>query len=153
MKSFSQITTVLFGLLTGGMVLMALGLTPYWRSLEPAEFTKVFASSLPTVGRTMIILTILSTGTIVVAAGLATWKKLPTRSLLIAGAVGALIMLVTVPIYFGTANPLLASGTLEPSEIATELAKWQKIHWFRTTVGVIGLFCTIRAGYSLPKNT
>ena len=79
MKIFSQFATTMFGLLAGGMVLIATGLVPYWRSLEPAAFTQVFAASLPTVGGTMIILTILGTGSMVLAAGLAKWKQLPDR--------------------------------------------------------------------------
>lgn len=153
MRVFSQIATVLLGLLTGGMVLIALGLVPYWRSLDPADFTTTFATSLPTVGGTMILLTILGTASIVLAAGLAAWKKLPSRNWLIGGAVGAIVMLVTVPIYFGAANPLLAGGTLGAAEISAELATWQKMHWFRTIVGVLGLFCAIRAGYAQLENT
>lgn len=147
MNIFSQVATTLLGLLTGGMVLIALGLVPYWRSLDPVEFTPVFATNLLTVGRTMVLLTILGTGAICLAAGLATWQIQPSRNWLIGGAAGALIMLVTVPFYFGTANPLLAGGTLSAAEITAELAKWQKMHWFRTIVGVLGLFCAIRAGY------
>ena len=153
MNTFFQAATTLFGLLAGGMVLIALGLVPYWRALDPAEFTTVFATSLPTVGGTMILLTILGTGAIVLAAGLATWKKLSSRNWLIGGAVGALIMLVTVPIYFGAANPLLAGGTLDATEITAELATWQQMHWFRTIVGVLALFCAIRAGYMQSGDT
>ncbi|MEL7356645.1 MAG: hypothetical protein AAFN40_08785 [Cyanobacteria bacterium J06560_6] len=61
-------------------------------------------------------------------------------------------MLVTVPFYFGAANPLLAGGTLSAAEITAELAKWQQMHWFRTIVGVLGLFCAIRAGYIKSGN-
>ena len=147
MNTFSQIATTLFGLLAGGMVLIATGLVPYWRSLDPADFTEVFSSSLPLVGGTMIALTILGTGSMVVAAGLAIWKKRPNRIGLIAGAAAALIMLACVPLYFGAANPLLAGGALSAEAITAELATWRQMHWFRTIVGVIGLFCAVRAGY------
>lgn len=150
MKIFSQIATTLLGLLAGGMVLIALGLVPYWRALDPSDFTIAFATSLPTVAGTMILLTILATASIVIAAGLASWKKLPTRNWLLAGAAGALIMLITVPLYFATANPLLAGGTLGFAEISAELATWQQMHWFRTIIGIVGLFCAVRAGYAQP---
>lgn len=148
MKILCQIATTLFGLLAGGMVLISTGLVPYWRALTPTEFPQVFAASLPTVGGTMIVLTILGTGSMVLAAGLALWKKLPNRLWLSAGAAATLIMLVCVPIYFGAANTLLAGGTLPPDAIAAELATWQKMHWFRTIVGILGLFCAARAGYA-----
>lgn len=147
MKLFSQFALTMFGLLTGGMLLIATGLVPYWRSLDPAEFTQVFGPSLTTVGGTMIVLTILGTGSMVLAAGLAIWKKKPERLWLAVGAVAALIMLVCVPIYFGAANPLLAGGTLEPEAIIAELATWQQMHWFRTIVGILGLFCAVRASH------
>ncbi len=151
MKTLSQLATTMFGLLAGGMVLIAVGLVPYWRSLGPAEFTQAFGTSLPTVAGTMIVLTILGTGSMVLAAGLSLWKKLPNRLWLAAGAAATLIMLVTVPIYFGAANALLAGGTLGADAITAELATWQQMHWFRTVVGILGLFCAIRAGYaSIP---
>jgi len=152
MKALSQVATTLLGLLAGGMVLIALGLVPYWRSIDPADFTTVFAASLPTVGGTMIFLTILGTGSMVLAAGVSAWKKLPTRHWLIGGAVGALVMLITVPLYFGAANPLLAGGTLTAADISAELATWQQMHWFRTAVGILALFCAIRAGYAQSSN-
>ena len=152
MKAFSQIATTLLGLLAGGMVLIAAGLVPYWRSLDPTDFTAVFATSLPTVGGTMIVLTILGTASMVLAAGISAWKRLATRNWLIAGAVGAVVMLITVPLYFGAANPLLAGGTLSVSEISAELATWQRMHWFRTVVGVLALFCAVRAGYAQADN-
>lgn len=153
MKLLSQTATTLFGLLTGGMVLIATGLVPYWRSLDPAEFTQVFGPSLTTVGGTMIVLTILGTGSMVIAAGFALWKKLPNRIWLAAGAAATLIMLACVPIYFGTANSLLAGGTLDADAITTELTTWQQMHWFRTIVGIIGLFFAIGAGYASTENS
>ncbi|MEL6299418.1 MAG: hypothetical protein AAFQ45_12685 [Pseudomonadota bacterium] len=147
MRIISQFATTMFGLLAGGMVLIATGLVPYWRSLEPAAFTQVFSTSLPTVGGTMIALTILGTGSMVLAAGLAMWKQLPEKLWLVAGAIATLVMLVCVPLYFGAANPLVAGGTLSADAITAELATWQQMHWFRTIVGVLGLFCAVRAGY------
>lgn len=148
MKSLSQIATTLFGLLAGGMILIATGLVPYWRALSPSEFTQVFGTSLPTVGGTMIVLTILATSTMVLSAGLSLWKKHPNRYWLSSGAVATLIMLITVPVYFGAANPLLASGTLSAEAITVELVSWQQMHWLRTVVAILGLFCAVRAGYA-----
>ena len=153
MNVLTQIATTFFGLLSGSMVLIATGFVPYWRSLEPAEFTQVFATSLPTVGGTMIVLTILGTSSMVLAAGLALWKRLPNRLWVAAGAAATLIMLVCVPIYFGSANPLLAGGTLSAEAITAELATWQQMHWFRTIVGILGLFCAVRAGYVSVRNS
>lgn len=147
MKIFSQIATTLVGLLAGGSFLIAFGLAPYWRSLDPTEFTQVFSANLSPVGGTMAILTILGTGSIVIVAGLAIWKKLPNRYWLAASAAFTLLMIATVPIYFGAANPLLAGGTLSAEAIPAEFATWHLMHWFRTIMGILALFSAIRAGY------
>ena len=151
MNLITQTATTLLGLLAGGMVLIATGLVPYWRAIDPSEFTNAFAPSLPTVGGTMIVLTVLGTGMIVIAAGLELRKSQPNRFLLAGSALAALIMLATLPLYFGAANPLLAGGTLSAEAITDELATWQQMHWFRTIVGVVGLFLAVRAGYLTEK--
>ena len=150
MKLISQFATTLYGLLAGGMVLIATGLVPYWRTIDTAEFTTAFSTSLPTVGGTMIVLTILGTGSMVIAAGLALWKKLAGRVWLAAGAIATL---VCVPLYFGAANAALSGGALSPDAIASELATWQQMHWFRTIISILGLFCAIRAGYAAEKSS
>lgn len=152
MKLFSQFAITMFGLLAGGMLLIATGLVPYWRSLETAEFTEVFSTSLPAVGGTMIVLTILGTGSMVLAAGLAFWKKTRDRIWLAAGAAATLVMLICVPIYFGAANSLLAGGTLNADAITAELATWQQVHWFRTIVGILGLSFAVRTSYATDKS-
>lgn len=151
MKLIAQIATTLFGLLTGGMLLIATGLVPYWQSLDADMFNQTFGPILTTVGGTMIVLTILGTGSMVIAAGLALWKKLPGRVWLAAGAAATLVMLACVPLYFGAANATLSGGALSADAITAELATWQQMHWFRTIVSILGLFCAIRAGYAAEK--
>ena len=147
MKFISQFATTMLGLLAGGMLLIAAGLGPYWRSLGPAEFTQVFAANLQTVGGIMAVLTILGTGSMVIVAGIALWKKVQGRFWFAASAAFTLMTIATVPIYFGAANALLASGTLSAEAIPAEFATWQQMHWFRTITGILGLFCAVRAGY------
>lgn len=147
MKIFTQIATTLVGLLAGGSLLIAIGLAPYWGSLDPAEFTEVFAANLSPVGGAMAVLTVLGTASMVIVAGLALWRKLPNRFWLAASAAFTLAMITTVPIYFGAANPLLASGTLAAEAIPAEFATWHLWHWFRTVMGIFALFCAVRAGY------
>ena len=142
-----QLATTLLGLLAGGSFLIAIGLAPYWQFLDPTDFTRVFSASLSPVDGTMAILTILGTGSMLISAGLALWKRQPNRLWLAASAAATLMMIVTVPFYFGAANPLLASGTLSADAIPAEFATWQQMHWFRTCMGILGLFCAVRAGY------
>lgn len=153
MKIFTQIASALVGLLAGGSFLIAIGLAPYWRSLDPALFTQVFAANLSPVGGAMAVLTILGTGSMVIVAGLALWKKLPNRFWFAASAAFTLVMIATVPIYFGAANPLLASGTLSAEEIPDEFATWHLMQWFRTIMGILALFCAIRAGHVTKQSS
>ena len=145
MKILSQTSTALLGLLAGGSLLIAIGLVPYWQSLNPEDFTRVFSDSMPTLGGTMAVLTILGTVSIIIAAAIATWRKLPNKSWLLASAVNILVMISTLPFYFGSANPLLVSGTLSADATLAELTTWGQVHWFRTVVGIIGFFCAVRA--------
>ena len=147
MNTYTQISSVFFALLTGGMFLIALGLVPYWQSVDPSEFTEVFNSSLPFVGGTMKNLTVVATLAMIVAAGLAFWKKTPGRNWTIAAAACAVGMFIMVPIYFGAANPTLAGGAGSPAEISAELARWGQMHWIRTTLSIVGMFCAVRGGY------
>lgn len=149
----AQLATVSLGLLTGAMLLLALGLVPYWRSLEPSEFTRVYDSSLPDVGGTLMILTIVATGTAVAAAAVAWLVELPARSWLTASALGTLLMLATVPLYFAGANADLSEGQLTPAQIADELAAWNRMHWLRTAIGLVSLVCAVRAGYQTPSSS
>ena len=148
MNTYTQVASVLFALLTGGMFLIAMGLVPYWQSVDPAEFTQVFNTSLPFVGGTMKNLTMVATLAIIVAAGLAFWQKLPGRYWTTAAAACAVGMFIMVPIYFGAANPTLAGGAGSPTEITAELNRWGQMHWVRTILSLIGMFCAVRAGYS-----
>ncbi|WP_299474442.1 hypothetical protein [uncultured Roseibium sp.] len=152
MTLLSQFATILLGLLAGGSLLIATGLVPYWQSLKPAEFTRVFEANLAPVGGTMAVLTVLGTGSVMIVAGLALWMKLPNRLWLAAAATAALAMVATLPLYFGDANPLLAGGALSASATIAELATWQKMHWFRTVMGFLGLCCAVRAGYVTEKS-
>jgi hypothetical protein len=43
-RRLAVLTTVLVGLLAGGMVLIEVALVPFWRSASPAEFRTWFAA-------------------------------------------------------------------------------------------------------------
>jgi hypothetical protein len=48
------LSALFLGLLAGAMLLIATALVPYWRSLEPAEFTAWFRKYSPLLGRVML---------------------------------------------------------------------------------------------------
>ena len=119
-----------------------------WQSIEPAQFTEAFNTSLPFVGGTMAGLTVIATLAIIIAAALSIWQKTPGRIWLIAAAACAIAMFIMVPIYFNGANPTLAGGAGTPAEVSAELSRWGQMHWVRTILSIIGMFCAVRAGYA-----
>lgn len=151
MNIFAQIAALLLGLLGGALLLLALGLVPYWQSLQALEFTQWFGTNVHFIATAMKPLGFSATAIVWLATGLAVWKKLPTRYWLIAASVCAFCMLATFPIYFSGTNAALASGVLSAQEAADTLLTWQGVHWVRTIAAIIGCFCAIKAGYSEPN--
>ena len=85
----AQIAALLLGLLGGGLLLLGLGLLPYWQSLDPVDFTQLFSGNVPLIGAAMKPLGFSATGITWLAMALAVWKKLPTRNWLIIASVGS----------------------------------------------------------------
>ncbi len=148
MNTLAQIAALLLGLLGGALLLLALGLVPYWQSLQPLEFTQWISTNSHYIANTMKPIGFSATGVTLLATGLAVWKKLHTRYWLIAASVCALCMLATFPIYFAGTNAALASGTMSAQEAADTLSTWQIVHWVRTIAAIVGCFCAVKAGYS-----
>lgn len=144
----TQMAAVLLGLLGGALLLIAMGLVPYWQSLDPTEFTELFRENSPIIAGIMMPLGFTAAGLTWLATVLAVWKKLPSRYWLIAASVCALCMLITFPIYFRETNAALAGSSMIAPEIVDELIQWQRVHWVRTSAAIVGCFCAVRAGYA-----
>ena len=52
----TQMAAVLLGLLGGALLLIAMGLVPYWQSLDPTEFTELFRENSPIIAGIMLSL-------------------------------------------------------------------------------------------------
>ncbi len=141
----TQIATVLLGLLAGALLLLAMGLVPYWQALEPASFVSIFRDNSGHIASFMMPLGFSATGITWVALGLAIWKKMPSKNWLIAASICALCMLATFPIYFSGANAALADGAVPATELANALSQWQLVHWVRTLAATAGCICALKA--------
>lgn len=141
----TQLATLLLGLLTGAMLLIGVALVPYWRSLEPLEFSRWFGAHASLIGRLMIPLGILATLSVVLAAALARSRGSAGWPWLAAAAVAALFVAAVYPLYFTGANAALGSGTLAAGEVTAELARWRSWHWGRTLAGGLAFVAAIRA--------
>ena len=138
-----QTATILLGLVSGAMLLIGIGLLPGWQNMNYAEFTQWFSINAPQIGALMKPLGMLATITTLAVGGLAIWQKLPNKCWFIAAAIGALCMALAFPLYFGTANELLTSGTLSAMEVHNELQQWQSIHWVRTIAAFTAFICLV----------
>ena len=135
----------LLGLLGGALLLLALGFAPYWQSLDPAEFSRLFGANAPIIGAAMMPLGFSAAGLTWLSTVLAVWKKLPSRIWLVAASICALCMIMVFPLYFAGANAALIAGEMSGAEITAELTRWEKMHWLRTIAAIVGCFCAINA--------
>lgn len=141
----AQIAAVLLGLLAGALSLLAMGMVPYWQTVDPAALVPAFRDNSAHIASFMMPLGFSATGLTWLALGLAIWKKLPSRTWLIAASVCALCMLATFPLYFSGANAALAGGQVAPDQIPNALSQWQSVHWIRTIAAMAGCICAVRA--------
>ena len=138
------------GLLSGAMLLIAVAIAPYWASLEPAAFANEFRASSVFLGRVMLPLGVGSTTLALLAAVVARPVSSPHFRWLAAAALLAVGVALVYPLYFGPANAALASGTLEPSAIGAELARWRGWHWARTIAGLAAFVAALGGLLAAP---
>jgi hypothetical protein len=141
----TQLAALLLGLLTGAMLLIGVALVPFWSSLEPLELSRWFAAYSSLIGRLMIPLGSLATVSVVLAAGLARSRRLPSWPWLAVAAGSTLFIAAIYPLYYTSANAALGSSTLAPEAVTAELARWRSWHWVRIFAGVVAFVTVIRA--------
>jgi Na+-transporting NADH:ubiquinone oxidoreductase subunit NqrB len=127
------------------MLLIGVAIVPYWRSLEPLEFSQWFAAHATLIGRLMIPLGSLATLSVLLAASVAAVRRLPGWACLAVAAISAGFIAAIYPLYYSGANTALGSGTLAPAEITAELTRWRSWHWARIVAGVVAFLGAIRA--------
>ena len=136
-------TAVLIGLLAGAMLLIAVAVVPFWRSLPPAEFRRWFFAHSRRIGRMMIPLggstALLSIAALVASGSGARYWSIGAA--LAAIAIGAITLLVNEP-----ANErFAATNDLTDTETVALLQRWVTFHWIRVALGIAGLACAVEA--------
>ena len=136
-------TAVLIGLLAGAMLLIAVAVVPFWRSLPPDEFRRWFFAHSRRIGRMMIPLggsTALLSIAALVASGSGA-RRWSFGAALAATAIGAITLLVNEP-----ANErFAATNDLTDTETVALLQRWVTFHWIRVALGIAGLACAVEA--------
>ena len=127
------------GVFAGGMLTEGCVLVPYWRSLRPAEFFDWYEANGQRLQGFFGPLTIMATLS-ALAAGLGSfWEGHPGKWLVLLAAVISLVVVSTFFIYFEKANASFASRSLGEDEVAGQLARWARWHWWRTGLSFAAL--------------
>lgn len=122
------------GLFAGGMLTEGCVLVSYWRSLAPAEFLAWYAANAQRLQGFFGPLTTVTALLSLAAALVSLWEGHPSRWLTLLAAV---VMVATFFLYFGKANASFAKGSLGVDEVAAELTRWARWHWWRTGLSFV----------------
>ena len=133
------VSTASLGLFAGGMLTEGCVLVPYWRSLKPADFFEWYAANGRRLQGFFGPLTSV-TALLALAAGLLSlWEGHPGGWLAVLAAAVSLAVVATFLLYFQKANASFASASLRAEDVAAQLARWAKWHWWRTGLSFVAL--------------
>ncbi|MGB0835948.1 MAG: hypothetical protein ACPGR2_15650 [Psychrobium sp.] len=144
MNTLLKIAIALLGVSTGAMLLIAVGIAPYWSAVNPIEFMEIFSASSAYMGKLMVPLGV-STALITIIVAIMAYKQGSRHFVLIAiAAVTALLSSLSFPLYFKDANALIQSMTLTSDEASQALVSWQIWHWTRIVISTVALFAALQ---------
>jgi Domain of unknown function (DUF1772) len=141
-------STVLAGVLAGGMVLIQVVLVPFWRTTPPAEFRRWFVANVDRLRRLMVPLGA-AAGVVGAASAITQLNGRrghggPSAAAAVAtGGVIAITLAVNEP-----ANHRFTEGALTDSETRDLLRRWARWHDVRV---VLGLAATVAAASALSE--
>jgi hypothetical protein len=139
------LTSLVLGLLAGGMLVIGVSLVGFWKSLAPRDFQVWFASHSHLIGRLMIPL---GAGAVAVTVTtvISCWRGPATcRRWLVIAAFSVVGVMVTYPLFFAATNQALERGGLSDAAVGTLLDRWVTWHWLRTALGTFAFFAALRA--------
>ena len=141
----SLATACVLGVFAGSLLTEALLLVPYWRTLNLERFYALHRDFGPRLFRYFAPLT--SIATFLPVASAARGFVGPGQHDPLAWLSAGLIVAVTLtfPLYFKNANQALADGNLSETELRRELARWAKVHNFRTVLALLGFAASVVA--------
>jgi hypothetical protein len=121
------------GVYAGAMLTEALVLVPMWRAQPPADFLAWYAVNGRRLASAFGAVT-WAAGLLAVAAALGAGR--PGRWAATLAAVLVALAVASFPAYFARANAAFSAGTLSPSQLGPELARWAAWHRGRTAVAL-----------------
>ena len=133
------LSTASLGLFAGGMLTEGCVLVPYWRSLRPTEFLAWYAANGHRLQGFFGPLTTVTALIALTAAVVSLWEGHPGRWLAMFAAVISVVVVSTFFLYFRKANASFPKARLGVDEVAAELSRWAKWHWWRTGLSFVAL--------------
>jgi hypothetical protein len=140
MSELRVVATLALGLLGGALLTEALVLVPYWRTLPATAFTNLHHGVAPRLYAFFAPLTVVAV-VLATVSGLVSAISAPLAWadwFTIGSSLLALSLLGFYRFYFESANRELPELALlaDPSKLADELRRWQRVHLVRTVVCV-----------------
>jgi len=141
------LATVALGLTAGALLAEAAVVIPWWRTLTPQAFFDWYAANTSRLFWFYGPLEAVSAVLVLVTAVLVRDRYFVLALLL------SLAVLALFPLYFERVNASFEAAAIDPGELATVLAQYERWHWVRTLLGigafaaaVLGLRARGRAG-------
>jgi len=142
------LSTVLAGVLAGGMLFIEVVLLPFWRGVPPADFRRWFAAHSDRIRRLMIPLGV-GAGVLSSASALPTMAGHRPGDPASVGAAAAVVGVVAITVAVNEpANHRFAEGALTDIETRDLLRKWARWHHVRV---VLGIAATVAAANALAN--
>ncbi|MEH6448328.1 MAG: hypothetical protein V7765_06620 [Oleispira sp.] len=147
----TQLALLMVGIFTGAMLLIGVGLIPYWNSLPPLEFALWFSKNSHFLGTLMIPLGMSSTLVTIIAAAMGIKQRSDQSYWLAIAAFAAVSAAIIFPIHFVGANASIQSLTMTSTEIVTELEAWSNWHWLRTACATVAYIALVQSIFTSSR--
>jgi len=127
------------GLFAGAMLTEGCVLVPYWRSLRPQEFLTWYGAHGHRLQGFFGPLTIAAAVLAMTAAAFSATDGHAGRWLALLAAAVTLVVVSMFFVYFKKANESFATASVGAEQVAAELSRWSKWHWWRTALSFVAL--------------
>lgn len=142
----------LLALFAGGSITILFVLIPFWQSLQPEAVMEWFRNFGTRVGITMLPMQLIPLFMSVYAYFLAKKLKEEGKNLWIWAIVSHIIILIMLFAYYLPVNFSFVNKTMDPTNVPSELIRWEIIHIARTILSVLSTVLAILACSSHLKN-
>jgi hypothetical protein len=132
-----------FGLFTGAMLLIAISIVGFWKTLTASEFVDWFTLHSSRIGTMMIPLNAVTLLLSLAAAAVSWRSRASQRRFAVAALLCALAVTISYPLFFAQANASFVAGGLSDSAVHVLLDQWAAWHWFRTVLGLVGFLAAV----------